>query len=113
MANARHDLDRYKQGAAAGTVTRQTLDTQSALVEQRTEGRAEQKQADVAFGRARAPLDEDFLSSADAIAGNVLDRQHQRIALGAEAGGRRRIAERSAANGDVDLAASFRIQQFG
>ncbi|HTJ99627.1 MAG TPA: efflux RND transporter periplasmic adaptor subunit [Bordetella sp.] len=34
MANARRDLDRYKQGAAAGTVTRQALDTQSALVEQ-------------------------------------------------------------------------------
>jgi multidrug efflux system membrane fusion protein len=63
MTNAQRDLDRYKQGAAAGTITRQTLDTQSALVAQyqgtlaTDQGTVDEYQVQLSYCTLTSPID--------------------------------------------------------
>lgn len=63
LANAQRDLDRYRQGAAAGTVTRQTLDTQAALVAQyqgtltTDQGAMDELEVQLSYCTLTAPVD--------------------------------------------------------
>ncbi|OWT79918.1 MULTISPECIES: efflux RND transporter periplasmic adaptor subunit [unclassified Achromobacter] len=63
MGNAQRDLERYRQGAAAGTVTRQTLDTQAALVAQyqgtltTDQGVKEEFEVQLSYCTLTAPVD--------------------------------------------------------